>query len=227
MKKYMRVLRNCPLFSEMTNGEIESILACLGERVVRAGKNQVILEEGDPAEYMGIVLQGGVRIVREDYYGNRSIVAEVEPAEMFAETVAAAGAKRMPVSAVASADSEIILLDCRKMLFSCEKNCSFHGRLTSNLLRVIAGKNMILNQKLEIISKRTTREKLMAYLLYEAKRKNSEEFEIPYNRQELADFLGVDRSAMSAEIARMRKDGIIDSEKSRFRLHGHSTDACI
>ena len=170
---------------------------------------------------MGVVLRGKVRLIREDYYGNRSIVAEVEPGELFAETVAAAGAKKMPVSAAASEDSEIMLINCQRVLYHCGKGCDFHNKLVGNLLQVVAEKNMILNQKIEIISKRTTREKLMTFLLSEAKKKNSGEFEISYNRQELADFLGVDRSAMSAEIARMRRDGLIESEKNRFRLLGH------
>ena len=127
----------------------------------------------------------------------------------------------MPVSAAASEESEIMLIDCRKVLYQCGKGCEFHNKLVGNLLQVVAEKNMILNQKIEIISKRTTREKLITFLLSEAKKKNAGEFEIPYNRQELADYLGVDRSALSAEIARMRRDGLIESEKSRFRLLGH------
>ena len=124
----------------------------------------------------------------------------------------------MPVSAVASEDGEVMLLDCRKVLSTCEKSCTFHSRLISNLLRIVADKNLILNQKIEIISKRTIRERLMTYLMIQSKRNNSYEFEIPFNRQELADYLGVDRSAMSAEIGRMGKDGLIESRRNRFRL---------
>ena len=222
MKKHIKILEDCPLFRDMTREEISRIIDDFGAGKIRAERNQVIFYEGEPAEYMGLVLSGGVRIIREDYYGNRSIVAEVEPGELFAETVAAAGTEKMPVSAAASCDSEILLLDCRRLLSCSGKDTgSLQGRLVSNLLRVVAAKNIILNRKIEIISCRTTREKLMTYLLAEAKRRNCSEFEIPYDRQELADFLGVDRSAMSAEIARMRRDGLIESKKSRFRLLGH------
>ena len=221
MKKYIKILEKCPLFAEMTPENILRMLDCLKARVIIVAKNQVIFAEGDEAVNMGVVLTGSVRIIKEDYYGNRSIVAEVKPAELFAETVAAAGAKRMPVSAIASEAGEIMLVDCQRILYQCGNACDFHNRLVGNLLQVLAEKNMILNQKLEIISKRTTREKLMTYLLSEAKRKNSADIEISYNRLELADFLGVDRSALSAEIARMRKDGLIESERSRFRLYGH------
>ena len=225
MKKYIKILEDCALFSGISPEDILKMLDCLGARVIIAAKNQVIFSEGDPVRYMGVVLKGRVRIVKEDYYGNRSIVTEVEPSELFAETVASAGVEQMPVSVVASSDSEIMLVDCRRALYSCGQGCGqgcgFHNMLVSNLLQVVASKNLILNQKLEIISKRTTREKLMTYLLSEAKRKKSNEFDIPYNRQELADYLGVDRSAMSAEIARMREEGILESVKSRFRLPGH------
>ncbi len=221
MKKYIQVIEKCSLFSGISREEILEMSGCLKITVVKVAKNQTIIAEGDPVKYMGVVLSGSVRVIREDYYGNRTIVAEMGPAELFAETAAAAGAVKMPVSVTASQDSEIMLMDCRKAIYSCCNGCIFHNRLIANLLQAVAEKNMLLNQKMEIISKRTTREKLMAYLLYEAKKKNSGEFVIPYSRQELADYLGVDRSAMSAEIARMRKDGLIESKKSRFKLLEH------
>ena len=221
MKKYIDIIGKCALFAGISRDDIIDMLSCLEARVMTAVKNQVIFSEGDPARNMGVVLRGKVRLIREDYYGNRSIVAEVEPGELFAETVAAAGEEKMPVSTVTSEESVIMLIDCRRVLYQCGKGCDFHNKLVGNLLQVVAEKNMILNQKIEIISKRTTREKLMTFLLSEAKKKNSDEFEISYNRQELADYLGVDRSALSAEIARMRRDGLIESEKSRFRLLGH------
>lgn len=222
MKKYIDIIGKCALFEGIERDDIMEMLNSMKARVINTSKNQIIFSEGDPAEYMGLLISGSVRIIREDYYGNRSIVAEVEPGELFAETIAAAGAENMPVSAAASEESEIMLIDFRRML-CCEANDRgrIQNRLISNLLRVVAEKNMILNRKIEIISCRTTREKLLTYLLAEAKRRNSSEFEIPYNRQELADYLGVDRSAMSAEIARLRRDGIIESKKSRFRLLGH------
>lgn len=218
MEKHIKILERCALFSGISPEDILKMLDCLGARVIRVSKNQVIFSEGDPVRYMGVVLKGSVRVVREDYSGNRTIVAEVTSPELFAETVAFSGAERMPVSVAASSDSEIMLIDCRRALYTCGKSCGFHNILVSNLLQVVAAKNMILNQKLEIISKRTTREKLMTYLHLEAKKINCNEVEIPYNRQELADYLGVDRSAMSAEIARMRKDGLIESKKNRFKL---------
>ena len=218
MEKYKENLYRCSLFEGMTPAETEDALSYLGARTVKTRAGQVVLSEGDIACYIGVVLSGSIRIVREDFNGNRNILAEVQPPELFAEALAVSGAERMPVSAVSAGDGRVLLLDCRKILSPWEKSCSFHSRLISNLLRIVADKNMILSQKIEIISKKTIREKLMTYLLIESERRNSTDFEIPYDRQELADYLGADRSAMSAEISRMRKEGLIESRKSRFKL---------
>ena len=218
MKKYLEILKKCSLFKGIDGNELLAMLGCLSAQVVRVPGGRAILEEGEPAEKMGILLSGSARIVREDYYGNRSIMAEIEPAELFGESVASAGIREMPLSVVADTDCEVMLVDCMRILKTCSNSCVFHTRLISNLLQVIASKNLLLNQKIEIISKRTTREKLMAYLMMQAKRRGSSEFTIPFDRQELADFLGVERSAMSAEISRLRAEGVIECNRSWFRL---------
>ena len=218
MEKYFDVLCKCPLFDGMDQAELSQLLGCLGARVMEAQKKQAVFTEGDPAEFVGIVLSGGVQVVRDDYYGRRSIVAAVGPAELFGEAFACAAVQELPVSVIAFQDSEILLLNCRRILTSCPNACAFHARLVGNLLRVVAGKNLLLNQKLDLVSRRTTREKLMAYLLAQAKKHGSNEFMIPYDRQSLADYLEVDRSAMSAEISRLRREGILETDRSWFRL---------
>lgn len=218
MEKYLPVLARCRLFAGLSSPDLLSILACLGAHVSTASKNQPILSEGERAVYVGIVLSGSIQIVKEDFYGNRSIVASAEPGELFGETFACAGVDALPVSAIAAQDSLVMLIDCHRITQSCSNACSFHNQLILNLLQVVASKNLIFNQKLEILSKRTTRDKLMAYLTGQAKLRGSSSFTIPYNRQALADYLGVERSAMSVEISKLRKDGIIDSEKNRFTL---------
>ena len=115
-------------------------------------------------------------------------------------------------------DSDILLLDCHHLLTSCSNSCDFHNTLIRNLLHEIARKNLALNQKIRYMSEKTTRDKLMAYLSDQAKQNHSDTFTIPFNRQALADYLGVERSAMSAEISKLKKDGIIDTQKSTFRL---------
>ena len=167
---------------------------------------------------MGIVLSGKVHIVREDYYGNRNIVAIVSPGEMFGEVFACAGTDLMPVSVFAEEISEIMFIDLRSITATCGQGCESHDVISRNLLRIVSEKNLILNRKIDFLSKRSTREKLLSYLSAQAKRTRSAEFSIPFNRQELADFLCVDRSAMSAELSKMSRDGLIRYEKSRFRL---------
>ena len=218
MKEFFPLLEKCPLFEGIEPDNLSAMLACLGARVSEYQKNQVILQEGDPAKYVGIVLTGAVQIVREDFYGNRSIVAQMEPAELFGESFACARVAVLPVNMVAAEDCQVMLIDCRRITASCTNACSFHNQMIFNLLQVVATKNLVFNQKIEITSHRTTREKLMAYLLMQAKQHHSRSFTIPYDRQALADYLCVDRSAMAVEIGKLRKDGIIVCEKSYFEL---------
>ena len=213
-----KILQNCPLFAGIDPQDLGPLMDCLGARSMPVKKQQVILAEGDPARFVGIVLEGSVQIEKVDYFGNRSIMAQAGAGELFGESFACAGAATMPVSAVAVTDGRILLMDCQRITVSCSNACGFHSRLISNLLRIVAGNNIRLNQKIEITAKRTTREKLMAYLLGQAKFHGSDSFTIPFDRQALADYLQVERSAMSAEISKLRRDGIIECDKSRFRL---------
>jgi len=218
MNEYFPVLSKCSLFDGIDSKDLSAVLACLGARISDYHKNQIIFQEGDPAKYVGIVLSGAAQIIQEDYYGNRSILTRVEPSELFGESFACAGISALPVSVTASESCQVMLIDCRRITVSCSSACSFHNKMIFNLLRVVATKNLLFHQKLQITSHRTTREKLMAYLLAQAKQADSRSFTIPYDRQALADYLGVDRSAMAAEISKLRRDGVISCEKSRFEL---------
>lgn len=212
------VLANCALFEAIRPEDRGAMLGCLGAQALSVVKHQFIFREGDPADRVGIVLEGAVQLVREDYYGNRSILARIGPSGLFGEGLSCAGIPAFPVSAVAVEDSQVLLLDSRRITATCCNACSFHNQMIFNLLKVVARKNLMLTEKIEITSKRTTREKLMAYLLAQAKQHNSASFAIPYNRQALADYLEVDRSAMSAELSKLRKDGVIDYQKNHFHL---------
>ena len=218
MQEYFDVLERCPLFAGIRREDWDGMLACLAPRVVKTKKNQILLSEGDPANYVGIVLAGSVQILKVDYYGNRSIVARAEPGELFGESFACAGAAELPVSVVADTEGAVMLLDCGRITTSCSNACGFHTRMIHNLLRVVALKNLQLNQKIEVTAKRTTRQKLMAYLVSQAKLQGSDSFRIPFDRQELADYLQVERSAMSAELSKLRAEGVLESKKNQFRL---------
>lgn len=216
-QQHLNILQNCPLFADVAPDDLDAVLNCLQARIIRVSRGQTVFQEGEPAENVGIVLSGWVQMVRDDYFGNRSIIGRAEPSQLFGEAFACAGTE-MLVSVVAPADGEIMLADCRKVLTLCKNSCTFHNQIIYNLLQIVARKNLLLSQKLEILSRRSTREKLMQYLLQEAKNAGSDEFSIPYDRQGLADFLGVERSALSAEISRMRADGLIECRKNWFRL---------
>ena len=218
MKKYFEVLRQCSLFDNIADENLVPMLGCLGAVVRNFTKKENILSEGEAARDIGIVLTGSVGIEQTDYFGNRSIVASVYPSELFGETFACAGVEVMPVDVVANEESQIMFIDCRRITQSCSNACSFHQQMIYNLMKVIATKNLILHRKIEVTSKRSTREKLMAFLLLQAKRNNSNSFEIAYDRQGLADYLEVDRSGLSAEISKLRKEGIIRSRKNWFEL---------
>ena len=216
MEKYFEILSQCPLFDGIAQNNLKALIECMHGKTVDVSKGTPVFLEGDPAWFVGIVLFGTVQIVREDYYGNRSVMAVLQPGEMFAEVFSCAGLETIPVSAIALADSVVLLLDCRRVLVSCSHSCHFHSRLQKNLLQGMAQKNLALTRKIRYMSQKTTKEKLMAYLLDQAKQQGSREFVIPHNRQSLADYLGVERSAMSAEISKLKKSGRIDTCGSWF-----------
>ena len=218
MKKYIPVLKKCGLFEEIEEENLTAMLDCLGAKVFSVKKDMTIFQEGTPAKYIGLILSGAVQMVQDDFYGNRSIVTSIGENGLFGESFACAGITSLPVSFIASKDCEIMLIDCKRITYTCCNACSFHKQVIFNLLHLVARKNLDFHQKIEITSKRSTKEKLMTYLLSVAKQTGSSSFTIPYDRQALADYLGVERSAMSAEIGKLRKEGIIECQKSHFTI---------
>ena len=218
MNNYFDVLRKCPLFNHISDENLPKALSCLGAKQISCNKGETIFAEGDTAQYIGIVLRGSVQLVRVDYYGNRSILTSIEPPQLFGEAFACAELASLPIDAVAAEDTEVILIDAAKISAQCTNICTFHRQLILNLLNIVSKKNIVLHQKIEITSRRSTREKLMAYLLMQAKKAHSNTFSIPYDRQELADYLGVERSGLSAEISKLRNEKVIECRKSTFTL---------
>ena len=152
------------------------------------------------------------------YYGNKSILAAAVPGDIFAEEFACSGAEVLPLSAIAIEESEVMFIECDKILHTCSNNCGFHQKLIYNLMRGLAEKSIGFHKRMEIISKRTTRDKLLAYLSHEARSAGGGYFDIPFDRQELADYLEVDRSGLSQEISKLKREGIIDADKNHFRI---------
>lgn len=218
MKDFFDILRECPLFDRIGDESLKEMLGCLNAKECSYKKGDAVFAEGDKAKYLGIVLEGSVQLVRVDYYGNRSILANIEPPQLFGEAFACAGLKSLPVDAVAAADTKILLLDAQRIARPCGNACPCHGQTILNLLHIVAKKNLVLHQKIEITSKRSTREKLMTYLLLQAKKTKSHTFTVPYDRQELADYLEVDRSGLSAEISKLRNEKVLECRRSTFTL---------
>ena len=217
---FLPALTDSALFAGLTEKDAQAMLHCLGARAQRFAPGEPILREGDRADRLGLLLSGGAQVTRTDIDGNRSILTDLAPGDLFAEAFAFADVARMPVDVTATAESEVLLLDSERITRTCSNACQFHNKLILNLLGVVAAKNLAMNQKLEITGHRTTRDKLMAYLMAQARQAGSDRFTIPLDRQGLADYLGVERSALSAEIGRLRREGVLESQRSSFRLLG-------
>ncbi len=215
------VLAACPLFEGVSRQDMAAMLQCMQARIIDVPKGGAVFRADGPAEYVGILLSGGVQVIRDDFDGNRTIQAAMCPGDLFGETFACAGVGKLPVSVEADRPARVLLIRLKRIIETCPGACGFHNRVVLNLLKVLAAKNLMLNRKLEITSRRTTREKLLAYLAAQARAAGSNRFVIPFDRQGLADYLGVDRSALSAEIGKLRREGVIESERSAFTLlHG-------
>lgn len=218
MEQYLPIIRTSKLFSGIETSNLSAMLGCLGARFLSFSKSETILQEGQPAKDVGLLLSGSAQVLRIDYYGNRSIVANVSPAQLFGEAFACAEVEHLPVSVVATEPCQVMMIDCRRITITCDSACSFHNQMIFNLLKVVAQKNILFHQKIEITSQRSTREKLMTYLLMQAKEQGSSQFTIPFDRQALADYLEVERSGLSAEISKLRKEGVLDTKRNWFKL---------
>lgn len=218
MKKYIPVLKRTKLFSGVGEEDISSLLSCLGARKKEYKKGEYILREGEHISDIFILVEGKIHIQKDDYWGNRSILSVISVGEMFGEGYAAPESGALLNDVVAVEDSSVIFFDVKRILTTCSSACRFHNMIVQNMFFAISDKNRNLVQKLGHMSGRTTRTKLISYLSEEAKRQGSSAFTVPFNRQQLADYLCVDRSAMSNELCKMRDEGMIKFEKSRFEL---------
>ena len=218
MEKYFDLLLGTSLFFGVNREELASLLGCLQAKVQRVERGMPVFLEGDEAGFVGLVLEGAVQIVHDDYYGTRSVLAHAEQGELFAHAYACSNVKTMPVSGYALQDCQIMFLSCRKMLTVCSNACRFHNQIVKNLLQVVAEHNVRMSRKIQFMSQKTTRQKLMAYLLDQAKKAGSPEFTIPFDRQALADYLAVERSAMSAEIGKLQREDVLITKGSHFIL---------
>ncbi|MEA4999268.1 MAG: Crp/Fnr family transcriptional regulator [Candidatus Limiplasma sp.] len=218
MREFLTTLHSAPLFQGMEDAQILSMLHCLDATTHTYEKGAFILTHGERVAAFGLVLVGGVFVIQEDFWGNRNIIANIGAGEVFAESYACVKTVPLGVSVEAKADSTILFLDVQRVLTTCGSACDYHNSLIRNLVAMLAVKNLRMNEKLQHVTQRTTREKVLSFLLAESRRRGSAAFSIPFNRQQLADYLSVDRSAMSSELSRLRDEGVLLFEKNQFTL---------
>ena len=217
MQKYIPILKRTKIFAGVGYDEIVSMLSCIGARLKTYKKGEYVFRQGEHITDITVLVEGSLHIQNDDYWGNHSILGEISAGEMFGEAYAQdSGAILNDVLALE--ESTVIFFDVKRILTPCSNACRFHSIVVQNLFFAISEKNRKLVQKIGHMSKRTTREKLISYLSEQAKKQNSANFTIPFNRQQLADFLSVDRSAMSNELCKMRDEGLLEFEKNKFRL---------
>ena len=197
MKKYLPILKNSPFFTGLTDNEILSILHCVKATAVSQKRDSYIFRAGDSTEVMGLVVSGCVLVIQEDLWGHRNILSKCHTGDFFGEPYAASPGAVLNVSVVADTDCEIILLNVQRLLISCPTACEHHQKLIRNLVSVLANKILILNDKI---------------------RHSSLSFDIPFDRQQLADYLCIDRAAMSTEISKLQKEGFIKTNRNHFEL---------
>lgn len=212
------------LFKGINADEIALSLKCLDAYEKSYKKGEQIFRTGDTIANIGLVMDGSVNIVVNFFWGNSNIFGHVEKGKIFGEAYAAVPGRELFCDVVAAEDSLILFLNFQKLMTTCPTCCSFHNRLIHNIVRISAAKNLNLSSRMMHIAPKSIRDKLLSYFSEQALEHSSSSFSIPFSRQELADFLGVDRSALSNELSKMQRDGLITYKKNAFTLHGTYSD---
>ena len=181
-------------------------------------KGEFIFLAGQSKPAVGVVLAGKAQVIKENYYGDKLIMRNLEKGDMFGEIYAGMDIESVPISVKAQSDCQIILFDIKNILNSCHSACAHHQRLILNLMKHVAKKSAMLSEQMSYLSHKTIRARLEAYLHEEATKSRSNEFEIPFNKTELAHYLCVDRAAMQRELGKMKAEGLLSYDKNTFRL---------
>lgn len=220
MREIFGVLEQVPLFVGIAPGEYPALLSCVGATTATYAKGDFLSLLGDEIRSVGVGCRGGVRIVKEDVFGNRAVLNDLGVGEVFGESFLCGGADSLTVSVQATEDATVLLLPFDKVMQSCPSACQFHSSLIKNIVVMIARKNLTLVEKLEVTTKHSLREKVLAYLSQLAQRQGGARVTSPLGRTNLADFMGADRSALTRELNRMRDEGLIEYKGNEYRLLG-------
>ena len=218
MNNLIQDMVKSPLFAGIEPDDLKAMLGCMGYHVTTFLKGETIALEEENIHYIGIILSGAVDMVKEDLWGNKTMLVRMHPGELFGETFAGGLDTLSVVSFTVPEETRILFMPFRKIMHTCTMTCVFHHRLVENMVQMIASKNRDLMRKVEVVSKKNLREKILAYLSIQAQMHNSRYFEVPLGRVELADYLCADRSALTRELSNMKKEGLIDYDKNMFRI---------
>lgn len=218
MDKYYNQIKNSPLFYGMKDDELKGILECFNARIRNYQSGEIIIRQGDLIKNLYLVIEGTVNIEKDSYWGRRIIVSQLGTNDNIALAFVASKNIESSIDAVSVTNSKLLILNYEKCTSMCQNACTRHKVLINNLFEILSKENLELLQKIENISQKTIREKLLTYLSNEARKKKTNTFEIPFNRQDLADYLNIDRSAMSFELSKLQKEGILKYERNKFVL---------
>lgn len=211
-------LQKSPLFQCIQPEDLEGMLKCLNARETSFDKNEFIMSSDDTLHLIGVVLDGSVEMINEDSFGKKSILTVIDIGGVFGETYACAQEKHRTIAFQAHTRCTVLLLDYQRVLHSCTVTCIFHHRLIENMVMLIASKNLELIEKVEIISQPSVRKKILAYLMRMAQAVGKQTFTVPLSRSEMAEYLCIDRSAMTRELSRMQEEGVLVFHKREFTL---------
>lgn len=211
-------LNDWRLFHGIEQDNLPVMLGCLGYRMETYKKGEFISMEGEHLENIGLVVKGSVDMIKEDFWGNKTILVRMRQGSVFGETFICGSASLATVSFCAASDTEVLFLPFKRVMHTCTNACAFHHRLVENMVQLIADKNLELMRKVEVVTKKTLREKILAYLSQQAQLEGGSYFEIPLGRIELAEYVCADRSALTRELNAMKEEGLLDYDRNMFRL---------
>lgn len=216
MREYISVLKRTKIFNTLTDEQILCVSECLGATVKRYGKGTLIYREGATAMLIGIILNGEIETQKTDYMGNANIISKLFPSDLIAAAACYSTQSQLPFDVVAVCDTEVLCLNKVKLASPCPKACEFHNKIIENLLCVLADKNINLSNKIDILTRRNIREKILSYLYSKSRKAKGENFSINLTRREMADYLSINRSALSRELCKMRDEGVLEFNNNIF-----------
>lgn len=218
MNEFLSVIRSSQLFAGVEEPELRAMLVCLDAKKISYAKGDFILHSGDTTESVGLVLDGRVLVIQEDIWGNRNILAKSGPGQSYAAAFACAPGATLTVSVEAETAVSVLVMNVQRILTMCNSACTHHAKIIRNLLAELADKNLRFNEKMTHMAQRSTRAKLLSYFSSQVQQQGTYEFDIPFSRQQLADYLAVERSGLSAELSKMRAEGLLEFNKNHFIL---------